>query len=105
MSKLVTLEQAKNLKELGFNNSTLTIHEALEWFREVKGIECAVSFSLSYRYPLKDFPDILVPVFGGYRWFYAKTNNSGIEFSSNVFSEYSLAESALLDSLIEYVSK
>lgn len=129
MSKLVTLEQSKKLKELGCKLLTHayysfdeklrfhtgiydwntyaskdtyavpTIAKALEWFREVKGIECGV---LPSYYQCRSNTS----VFYIFHWFCVEQNKK-IEVNKSTFnySTHSLAESALLDALIEYVSK
>lgn len=127
MSKLVTLEQAKKLKELGFEKTfenvyfrnihtgavthdgmsvhdvireslvddyelCIYISEALDWFREVKGVLCSVDFD----YDLQDEKK---------SWYYGcYLYDDEVMFVAS-FDTHSLAESALLDALIEYVSK
>lgn len=126
MSKLVTLQQAEKLKELGFDRHTQrsyqlvpayacndsgqygdtkfvtlcksscktqfelipapSIHEALEWFREVKGVVCAVDF-----YGYKDSITYSGVIYNGEDNLY-----------TNDYENHGEASSALLDALIEY---
>ena len=125
MSKLVTFEQAKRLKELGCKLLTHayysfdeklrfhtgiydwntyatentyavpTISEALEWFREVKGIHCSVILSDYFDGSVRYTGRYLLDVYGG--WVERETEY--------YYDNHSEAESALLDALIEYVSK
>ena len=118
MSKLVTLEQAKKLKDLGYRKDTThqykyndigrlmehgssermynigeewdapSISEALEWFREEKGICCGVS-----------------PICRTLKYHGVTATNDGYIESTKEYSTHSEAESELLDALIEYVSK
>lgn len=119
MSKLVTLEQAKKLKELGFDSDSFEFcfdivgdrvevdadsynngeyklfytSEALEWFREVKGIPCNVSLDV--------FEDEYRPLIYQYTGMYWEGYSV---FDTDSFDTHSEAESALLDALIEYLS-
>lgn len=130
MSKLVTFEQAKKLKELDFHNDVLhfykddgglheleyfdrewsfgvsmmlddcnyhkgkynapTIHEALEWFRGVKGIECAVNL-----YQDDTIEDCIYYV-GCYK-------DCDVIRRIGMRLTHSIAESALLDEVMKYV--
>lgn len=96
MSKLVTDRQLNIIvNHLGgvFDDRPNT-HEALEWFREVKVIHSGVI-------PLFK----LDKVHYGYRYFDMKDGKPINRKESYLFDTHSLAESALLDALIEYVSK
>ena len=129
MSKLVTLQQAKKLKELGYGltftafryekstggvyNSydpliqcqigdlfikAPTVSEALEWFRELKGIECEVSMSFDVNISADEAELI------GYGYVIYDTKSKKISYSGT-FASREVAESALLDALIECMSK
>ena len=74
------------------------IHEALEWFREVIGIECEVCLRLCF------MGDSGEAVFGGYEYI-VFDHNTNKTISSTIYHNRNEAESALLDALIEYVSK
>ena len=123
MSKLVTFEQAKKLATIGYPQDKIhqykcndvgrvielgsaermynigeewnapTIHEALEWFREVKGIPCNVSLDV--------FEDEYRPLIYQYTGMYWEGYSV---FDTDSFDTHSEAESALLDALIEYLS-
>jgi len=114
--QLVTLEQAKKLKELGFDWKCKekqiieempacklcgaihipiahiikhpTIALALKWFRDVKGMRINVDSYIDDKY-------------GGNFWY--KDNPSEILLEN--YDTYEQAESALLDALIEYVEE
>ena len=123
MSKLVTFEQAKKLKKLGYDEecthffkineedkpaqwfgeyhnhnmhfeyiSAPTISEALEWFREVKGVPCSVNLYQD------DSMEGCIYYVGCYK------DRDVIRPIEMKITHYE-AESALLDALIEYVSK
>lgn len=73
--------------------SAPSVSEALDWFREVKGIVCAVTLSDKRRlYNIQWYDD-----------------NTGIDDHKSDFKilhlPYSLAESALLDDVMKYVEK
>lgn len=133
---LVTLQQAKKLKELGYDRHTQrsyqlvpasvcndseqygdakfvtlcesscktrfeltpapSTHEALEWFREVKGIECEVCLRLCF------MGDTGEAVFGGYEYIIFD-HNTNKTVSSTIYHKRSEAESALLDEVMKYV--
>lgn len=112
MIKLVTLEQAIELKKLGFDSDRFEfcfdvvgdvvevglnyednvgykvfyISEALDWFREVKGVTCAVDF-----YAYKDSITYSGVIYNGEDNLY-----------TNDYENHGEASSALLDALIEY---
>ena len=124
MSKLATFQQAKKLKELGYDSDRFAfrfdivgdmvevginyednvgykvfyISEALEWFREVKELECEVCLRLCF------MGDTGEAVFGGYEYIIFE-HDTGKTISSTKYYDRSFAESALLNALIEYVSK
>ena len=124
MSKVVTFKQAVKLNKLGFDSDSFEfcfdfvgdmleidayndnngeyklfyISEALEWFREVKGIECEVCLRLCF------MGDSGEAVFGGYEYI-VFDHNTNKTISSTIYHNRNEAESALLDALIEYVSK
>ena len=131
MSKIVTFEQAERLERLGFDESishyyeledgewgitnTLdkdfkdffirypdersiirlapTVHEALDYIREEKGIACGAGLNVNSDNRF----------LGNYIYEYAIDNNR-VEGCSG-FDTHSLAESALLDSLLDYLEK
>ncbi len=76
-----------------------SIHEALEWFREVKGIESGV---LPSYYQCRSNTS----VFYIFHWFCVEKNKK-IEVNKSTFnySTHSLAESALLDEVMKYVER
>ena len=78
--------------------SAPSISEALEWFREVKGVECEVCLRLCF---MGDTGDA---TFGGYEYI-VFDHNTNKTISSTIYHNRNEAESALLDALIEYVSK
>ncbi|MDR0295173.1 MAG: hypothetical protein LBH91_03145 [Prevotellaceae bacterium] len=112
--QLVTSEQAKRLKEAGFDWKTLVsytyngdltdvgdvIHKntlfhyvcapsvalALKWFRDVKGVRCCVSI---------DVPD---------EWIGEYYDDKRCEFTGS-YEMYEAAESALLDELLTSIEK
>jgi hypothetical protein len=122
--QLVSYEQARKLKEIGFNWATQhyytkhgnwshdmgkwidynkeknyyscpTVALALKWFREVHEIDCGLEFKLD------DDTDT---------WFYvvwyADRNTKILNSSLGMeFGDYEEAESALLDALIKYVEE
>lgn len=118
MSNLVTFEQAKQLKELGFDNSNSfhfkgvkdgilinerlpTVSEALDWIREKNGIECGV-------YP------IMIPIRDGLkRMAYAHSafdlNNNckrlQLDISLVKIDTHHIASSALLDAVLTYLEQ
>lgn len=105
MSKLVTFEQAKKLKELGYDKDVVRYYkddgkcsapstsEALEWFREVKGIHCSVMLGSYFDGSVRYTGQYLIDVYTDY-----------IEKQTQLYYDTcSEAESALLDALIEYV--
>lgn len=122
MSKLVTLEQAKKLKELGFDSDrfgfcfdivdnraevdansknkgeykVFYIHEALEWFREEKGIVAEIKVS-KYTKPL-EYMFRIYEYCADLRSYESHSHKLG-------FSTHPLAESALLDEIIKYLEK
>ena len=123
MSKLVTFEQAIGLARVGYcqysihqykyNDVGLVIElgssermyntgnewnapavsEALDWFREVRGIECNVSLDV-----FEDECRFLIYQYTGMYW------EGYSVFDTDSFDTHSEAEQALLDALIEYVS-
>lgn len=119
MIKLVTFKQAIELQKLGFDSDSFefcfdvvgdmveidayndnngeykifTVNEALEWFREVKGIPCNVSLDV--------FEDEYRPLIYQYTGMYWEGYSV---FDTDSFDLHSEAESALLDALIEYLS-
>lgn len=75
----------------GVFNEKPTIHEALEWFREVKGVPCSVHLEFESN---------------NSEWFYY--GEWGIKGENKInttetFDTHSLAESALLEEVMEYV--
>ena len=133
MSKLVTFEQAKKLKELGYDKDVVRYYkddgfvwrhtssdnecrfsvddlgcnsngddgkysapstsEALEWFREAKGVPCSVMLFSFFDDSIRYTGRYRIDVYGG--WVERET-----EYYYDTHSE---AESALLDALIEYI--
>lgn len=119
MSKLVTFEQAKKLKEFGYDEKVCDFYmnedledseklinfngsgcsnvfsapkcsSALDWIREEKRVICAVD----------------VDYFDG--WYYTGKylDKSKIDFQyTNSFDDHYNAESALLDGVLEYLEK
>ena len=114
--QLVSLEQAKKLKELGFKwgvfhgyyheddviiKSVLAVNPnndddyisvpyvalALKWFRDVKGVYISIKGDVT-KFGIHYEIDFL-----------------GMFFKSPKYNSYELAESALLDALIEYVEE
>ena len=122
MSKIVTIAKTKGLRNIGFDfdsrcycggamdciceymkdeHKLITVHEALDFIREEKGIECGV-------YP------IMIPIRDGLRQMaYAYSafdlNNNckrlQLDVSLVKIDTHPLAESALLDSLLDYLEK
>ena len=135
MSKIVTFEQAKHLKNLGFNMDSFfaysnegqlessfemtgefnfskevmddavengylncclapTVSSALDWIREEKGIKCVVEL---------DDKDVESSQYFG-RYKYRGKDHIGRDCDTESFSSHPLAESALLNAVLDYLS-
>lgn len=128
MEQLTNIEQAKALKELGFDWETFrcyeldgllvkssgynhnktkdyisapTVSHALDWCREEKGIVCSVEIQTVYH-----IPDI--EEFIGYSWIYlskSKYNNLIKSSPEDDFKTHPEASSALLTAILEYLKE
>lgn len=86
----VTHKQAIRLKSIGYPLSTTSeerVSDALQWFRDEKGIECVVELSFGA------FEDCF-----GYNGVYF----DGDFITTESYKTFPEAESALLDALIKY---
>lgn len=117
MSKIVTFEQANRLEKLGYDTTKLTIttvnglfthterpipvHEALDWIREEKGIDCCAFFNNELFGNLDNAKAIYYFKYGcNGRMIY---NSWNVDYKS--FDTHFLAESALLDAVLTYLEK
>lgn len=141
MSKIVTFEQAKKLRSLGFRNYVLhyydryqsinscsffddecrvtvedieedcnasvsnysapSVHEALDWTREEKGVDCCVFFNNELFGNLDNAKAIYYFKYGcNGRIIY---NSWNVDYKS--FDTHPLAESSLLDAVLDYLEK
>lgn len=104
MSKLVTDRQFNllvNHLDAPFTEK-VTVHEALDYIREEKGIACGV-------HPYAIYEDMTDGDQHFVKWGYKYVAFQGLSewqnMNKDVFGTHTLAESALLDSLLDYLEK
>lgn len=129
MNNIVTFEQAKKLKDIGFNAevhryflyerlissddynwngineihcSAPTVSEAIDYLRQDKGIACGVHPFAIY----EDMPDGDQHfIKWGYRYVAFKGLSEWQDMNKDVFDTHHLASSALLTAVLDYLEK
>lgn len=120
MSKIVSFEQAKALRKLGYDfdslcfcggsmdcicehlpdeNKLIPVSSALNWVREEKEIACGV-YPMHHGYLPNKNPDIHY----GFNFYFLEDEKVKMTYSDR-YKSHLLAESALLDSLLDYLEK
>lgn len=112
MSNIVTFEQAKKLKELGFNNEvrffykedgTLDFDIITDNYNELEGIYSAHSVSDALQW-IRDNKQICCGInINRYKYEHKYMGENGIEHYSQLYDTYPEAETALLDELLNYL--